>query len=85
MSLSPRHPRTVRVWFNTRGADEGRPWTLMFDGSRVNVSIVTFLVPTRTEFSRDPKSRSVLPEGWIEAVGIVFVDPTTYAAEVRPP
>jgi hypothetical protein len=74
----------VRVWFSVHGAEEGKPWTLMFDGSRVNCSSVVFLGPTRTCFSRDPKSRATLPEGWIEAVGTVFMDPTTHAAEVRP-
>lgn len=75
---------TVRVWFTTHGAAEGRPWTVAFDGARVNVSTVVFLVPSRTVFDRSPEWRGLFPEGVLEARGVVFVDPKTWAAEVRP-
>lgn len=72
----------VQIWFSPQCADQGRPWTLLFGGVRLQVASVSILTPSRACFSRDPESLRTLPEGWLEAFGIVSIDPITEAATI---
>lgn len=74
---------TVRLWFTTHGALEGKPWTIAFEGTRLNVARVVFEVPTSTVFKRTPEWRAIFPEGLIEAVGVVTIEPLSSTATVK--